>query len=219
MGRTRLFPVLAALALMGLGLSVLDGCHAQAKIEVAPPPPAPPPPPPPEPPPPPPPPPPPAPPPPPPAPRARIEHNRIHIPGELEFDSGKATINHTKDGDDLLATLLDVMKTHPEITKLRVEGHTDNKGTDAGNKTLSQARADAVVAWLTSNGVEAKRVVGKGHGSSHPLVANDTDEHRHENRRTEFHIQELNGAPPPPEPPSGTTATTAAPAGGPAPKK
>jgi outer membrane protein OmpA-like peptidoglycan-associated protein len=202
MRRCQVFSVSAStftlgMAIAAMGLS-LTACHAQAKVEVAappaPPPPAPRPP---------------SPPPaeaakqPPPAPkivsvgRAEIRGSRIHIPGELEFDKGKSTINHTKDGDEILTTLVELMKTNAQITKLRVEGHTDNTGNDAANVVLSQARADAVVAWLSTRGVSPDRLVAKGYGSIRPAAPNDTDEHRKQNRRTEFHVQEIGGQPAP----------------------
>jgi OmpA-OmpF porin, OOP family len=207
----QIFPILA-IATMGVTFTLTVGCghKPQAKVEVAvstpapPPPPAPPAP--------------PAPPPPPAPPKPRlvavgkasIVGNRIHIPGELEFDTGKATINHTPAGDEILDTLLKIMQGNSQITKLRIEGHTDNKGTDAANMKLSQARADAVVAWLVSKGIDQGRFDSKGYGSTKPLVPNDTADHRAQNRRTEFHVEELNGAPAPDD--TGTTATTAAPA-------
>jgi hypothetical protein len=84
--------------------------------------------------------------------------------------------------------------------------------TEAQSKTLSQQRAEAVVAWLASNGIPASRLVAKGWGSSRPLVPNDSDEHRRQNRRTELHVLEVSGAPPPPEPlPTATTVSPAPP--------
>jgi outer membrane protein OmpA-like peptidoglycan-associated protein len=205
MAPVRIFPLLAA-AFASAALTSLAGCKTQAKIEVAPPPPVPssapalPPRPPPE---------------------IKLDRSRIHISPELEFDPARPSLSHTRSTDAVLAALLETLKTHSEITKLRVEAHTDNvegraddamTATEAQSKTLSQGRAEAVVAWLTSSGVVPGRLVAKGWGSSRPLVPNDSDEHRQNNRRIEFHVLETNGAPPPPEPLPTATATTSAPA-------
>jgi OmpA-OmpF porin, OOP family len=192
MNRQRTLSLLAGLVALGLFPVVVDGCKTQQKVVVAPPPPpasA-------------------------PAPSAlpplpplktKIEHNRIVISTDVEFDPDKPTILHTRECDAVLAGLLDTMKAHVEITKLRVEAHMDNKTPEPANKALSQARADAVVQWLTSQGLDANRLVARGMGSSKPIQPNDTDEHRSTNRRMEFHLLEVNGSPPPPEPPPAPT--------------
>jgi OmpA-OmpF porin, OOP family len=82
------------------------------------------------------------------------------------------------------------MTDHPEIKRVRVEGHTDNKGAAAYNEKLSQQRADSVIKWLSSHGIAAERLVAKGMGLTTPLVANDTEANRALNRRVEFHIEE-----------------------------
>ena len=136
---------------------------------------------------------------PPPAPKptgkAKIEGTHVKIPGELEFDVDKATLKDTAGTKDILNTLVEFMGQNAMVTKLRIEGHTDNSGTEDHNMKLSQARADAVATWLTSHGVDKGRLVTKGFGSTTPLVANDTADHKAMNRRTVFHIAELNGSP------------------------
>jgi outer membrane protein OmpA-like peptidoglycan-associated protein len=128
---------------------------------------------------------------------ARFERGRLHLPEEIEFHSGKATINLDREKNrTTLETLLAVMQTEKRITKLRIEGHTDNVGDAAANKVLSQQRAEAVASWLVAKGVEQGRLHVIGYGDTKPEVPNDSDQHRHQNRRTEFHIEEINGHPP-----------------------
>ncbi|HVK52920.1 MAG TPA: OmpA family protein, partial [Pseudoxanthomonas sp.] len=68
--------------------------------------------------------------------------------------------------------------------------HTDSVGTDAYNQKLSERRAKAVYDYLTSNGVDAGRLVGPtGYGESRPIDTNDTKEGRARNRRTELNVQ------------------------------
>jgi outer membrane protein OmpA-like peptidoglycan-associated protein len=118
---------------------------------------------------------------------------QIDMPGDIEYQTGSHKIVMNDKSKKVLTTLAQMMKDNPELTKLRIEGHTDNVGKDDANLKLSEARAGSVSDWLTKNGVDASRLVVKGYGSQKPLVPNDTPEHKAENRRTEFHVQEFNG--------------------------
>jgi outer membrane protein OmpA-like peptidoglycan-associated protein len=82
------------------------------------------------------------------------------------------------------------MTDHPEIKKVRVEGHTDNVGSADYNKKLSQQRAEAVVKWLSSHGIAADRLKAVGMGKERELVPNTSEANRALNRRVEFHIEE-----------------------------
>lgn len=127
---------------------------------------------------------------------ASIEGTRIRIPHELEFGVDKATLDDNKQPNkDILGTLLEFMQKNSHVTKVRIEGHTDNTGKPDHNQTLSQQRADAVAKWLTDHGVDAKRIHAVGFGDSKPAAPNDTPEHRAQNRRTEFHVEEIDGKP------------------------
>jgi len=73
--------------------------------------------------------------------------------------------------------------------KVQINGHTDNSGNAASNKTLSLKRASAVVTYLTQKGIAANRLSAKGYGSERPIVSNDDEEGgRAINRRTEIEI-------------------------------
>lgn len=67
-----------------------------------------------------------------------------------------------------------------------VEGHTCNIGTDVYNQGLGQRRADSVVNYLTTNGVDASRVTSQSYGESSPAVPNDSAANRALNRRAVF---------------------------------
>ena len=82
-----------------------------------------------------------------------------------------------------------VMTDHPEIKKVRIEGHTDNVGNAAYNKKLSQQRAQAVVSWLIGHGIAKDRLTSEGVGMDRPMTSNATEAGRAVNRRVEFHIE------------------------------
>lgn len=69
---------------------------------------------------------------------------------------------------------------------ITVAGYTDSKGKPEGNRTLSQKRADAVKAYLESQGVPSSRIVSQGRGPNNPVASNKTEAGRAENRRVEI---------------------------------
>jgi outer membrane protein OmpA-like peptidoglycan-associated protein len=101
----------------------------------------------------------------------------------IHFDTAKATIQ--SDSESVLKQIAQLLQDNPTL-KLRVEGHTDNQGAATANQTLSDKRAQAVVAWLTSHGVPASRLVARGFGASKPVSDNTTEDGRAKNRRVEL---------------------------------
>lgn len=101
------------------------------------------------------------------------------------FDTGKSTLRSESNSE--LDRLVKLMKDVPGL-KIELSGHTDNTGSATLNNELSQARAEAVVAYLTGKGIAASRMTAKGYGSSVPVASNNTAAGRQENRRTEFKI-------------------------------
>lgn len=104
----------------------------------------------------------------------------------LEFENGKSEILPAmhKDLDKLANFMLD----HPKIS-LNISGHTDSQGSEESNLLLSQARADAIKAYLMYRfKIDPARIEARGFGSSKPIVEENTDEDRKLNRRVEFQI-------------------------------
>jgi len=118
----------------------------------------------------------------------RVVANEIVILEQVQFDTGKATIKPAS--SELLDEVAQVLTQHPEMTKVEVQGHTDNRGSAALNKKLSQARADAVRKALIQRGVTGERLVTRGYGPDKPIDENSTDEGRQRNRRVQFVILE-----------------------------
>ena len=101
----------------------------------------------------------------------------------IHFDTGKAAI--LPDSEQCLTEVAKLLKKNPSW-KMQVEGHTDNAGAKEANLKLSQARADAVRAWLVSQGVESARLIAKGFGDTKPVANNTNDEGRAKNRRVDL---------------------------------
>jgi outer membrane protein OmpA-like peptidoglycan-associated protein len=115
-----------------------------------------------------------------------LTKTRIEILDKVFFDSGKATIQAKS--FPLLDQVSTVLRSHRELKKVRVEGHTDDEGKDDKNLTLSQARADAVKQYLIEHGVEAARLEATGFGETRPAAEGQTPAAREQNRRVEFAI-------------------------------
>ncbi|QDH71938.1 OmpA family protein [Lysobacter alkalisoli] len=81
--------------------------------------------------------------------------------------------------------VLKLLQQHPSL-KLSVDGHTDNTGNADRNQALSEARAQAVAAALTAQGIEAKRLQAQGFGQSQPVADNSTQDGKAANRRVEL---------------------------------
>jgi OOP family OmpA-OmpF porin len=112
----------------------------------------------------------------------------IQISDRIEFETGKAELRAVSlPTVDQVASIL---KDNPGITKVEVQGHTDNVGTEPANLKLSQDRAASVVDYLVSRGIARERLVAKGYGESAPMFSNKTDSGRLQNRRVQFLILE-----------------------------
>lgn len=88
---------------------------------------------------------------------------------------------------DNLRNLANSLKEYPRTNVLLV-GHTDAVGSDPYNDTLSQRRASTAASFLTSQGVERRRVDATGRGETEPVASNETERGRQENRRVEVAI-------------------------------
>ena len=86
-----------------------------------------------------------------------------------------------------LNRVVELLQENPAI-EIEMSAHTDNKGSDEYNFTLSDQRARSVREYILSKGIRASRIQSKGYGETKPVAANDTDENRQLNRRVEFTI-------------------------------
>ena len=126
--------------------------------------------------------------PPPPPPRVVVTERQITITEKIQFDLDKATIK--PESDSLLSEIAEVIKGHPQLKKIRVEGHAskDRPHMEKHDMKLSEERAKSVLDALVGKGVNKDVLVSQGFGETVPLASNDTEEGREKNRRVDFVI-------------------------------
>lgn len=105
----------------------------------------------------------------------------------LLFDTGQATLK--PESQEQLNNVAAILKAYPKA-KARIGGYTDSTGDAASNLTLSEARANSVMAELSKLGVDPSRLEARGYGEEHPVADNATEEGRQKNRRISLHITE-----------------------------
>jgi outer membrane protein OmpA-like peptidoglycan-associated protein len=119
--------------------------------------------------------------------RVVIAQGEIKVLENVQFATGRDKIRGRSNA--LLDNLAQVLNAHPEITRISIEGHTDDHGRAERNKRLSQRRAEAVAEYLASKGVATNRLQATGHGEDSPVADNATAQGRSQNRRVEFRIE------------------------------
>ena len=102
----------------------------------------------------------------------------------MHYASGAAGVGRSS------LVLLDLFAEYLTETGLSVEigGHTDDVGSEQDNRTLSEARAQAVREYLILQGVPGRSISARGYGEGRPRADNDTEAARARNRRTEFRV-------------------------------
>lgn len=121
--------------------------------------------------------------------KVHIARDRIIITEQVYFDTGKTTIK--KSSFEILDAVVKVMQENQQIVKIRIEGHTDDRGADDFNLKLSQGRADAVMKYMIDHGIAEGRLEAVGYGETRPIRDNETNEGRSYNRRVEFIIMDM----------------------------
>jgi outer membrane protein OmpA-like peptidoglycan-associated protein len=123
----------------------------------------------------------------------KLTCEKIEIKDSVYFDTGKDHIQERS--FTLLNQVAAVLQQASQIKRLRVEGHTDDRGKAAYNLDLSQRRAAAVLRYLVERGISEERLVSEGYGKTKPIADNKTAAGRSQNRRVEFVVIESDGCP------------------------
>ena len=113
--------------------------------------------------------------------------DKIEILQQVRFATGKSTI--LPESFNLLQQVVDAIIKN-NVRRVRVEGHTDNRGVKAANQVLSEDRARSVKEYLVAQGIDANRLESVGYGDSKPIAPNLTARGRELNRRVEFIVLE-----------------------------
>jgi len=112
-----------------------------------------------------------------------LKKDKIELKQKVHFATDKAQL--LPDSMPMLEEVALALRVRPEL-KVRIEGHTDERGSGDHNQKLSQQRADSVRAFLVTKKVSQSRMQAQGFGSSKPLATGDTPEIHEQNRRVEF---------------------------------
>ncbi len=114
----------------------------------------------------------------------RVDERGCWASRDVYFETNSAEID--PDSKELLRKLgVAVLEANPDL-RVRVDGHTDSRGSDAYNQQLSERRAAAVRKFFIDEGIDASRLESRGFGESQPAAPNDTPENLRLNRRVEF---------------------------------
>ncbi len=116
---------------------------------------------------------------------AQIDGDQIKLNQKVFFKTAKATI--LSQSYPLLNEVAGILKENQKI-KIRIEGHTDSRGSARYNKKLSDKRAASVRTYLLEQGVGGDRMESVGYGEDKPIEDNSTESGRAANRRVEIHI-------------------------------
>jgi OOP family OmpA-OmpF porin len=115
---------------------------------------------------------------------ARVDERGCWVVQGLHFDTNSAEIKPA-DKELLKSRGVAILQANPDL-RVRIDGHTDSRGSDAYNQALSERRANAVRQFFIENGIDGSRLQSRGFGESQPEVPNDTPENMLKNRRVEF---------------------------------
>jgi outer membrane protein OmpA-like peptidoglycan-associated protein len=114
----------------------------------------------------------------------------LNMPGNITFATNSTDIR--SDFYGVLDSVSLVLKNYDK-TVVEVAGHTDDRGAETYNQSLSERRADNVARYLRSRGLDARRLITVGYGESRPKVDNATSAGREQNRRVELTLAPITG--------------------------
>jgi outer membrane protein OmpA-like peptidoglycan-associated protein len=103
----------------------------------------------------------------------------------ITFERGKHKLMDESMGE--LESIYQMLKENPKM-KIKLEGHTDNRGNAKANLALSKKRVEEVKKFLVNKGIASNRISIKAYGGSKPIFIGDSEEEREKNRRVEMRI-------------------------------
>jgi len=121
----------------------------------------------------------------------KVENGKLVLEKQVTFKTGSAEL--TDEGKEALIPVKEFLLQKDYISTLRIEGHSDNSLAEPASQTLTEKRAFAVCKWLIENGIDCKRLIAVGFGSTKPIASNDDPIDKAQNRRIEFIPAALKG--------------------------
>jgi len=112
----------------------------------------------------------------------------LNMPSDVTFTTGSADIDQRF--FPVLDEVAQILNQYP-ATYIDIVGHADSQGSDAYNLDLSERRANATAAYLSSHKVKAERIYIAGMGERQPIASNATAEGRAKNRRVEIILRPM----------------------------
>ncbi len=125
------------------------------------------------------------------APRYELDGNNLKVPHDVTFEPGKATLK--SEADAAIQYVKGYLDDKTYISLMRIEVHSDSTGAEKFNQDMTEKRALAVAKALVARGIDCKRLVPVGFGSTKPVADNKTAEGKALNRRTVFANAALRG--------------------------
>jgi outer membrane protein OmpA-like peptidoglycan-associated protein len=117
-----------------------------------------------------------------------VSAKEIKLRQPIRFEKDSATLS--SESNALLEEVADALARAPRSPHVEIQGYTDDSGVPERDRTISEARANAVLEWLTSHGIEASRLSARGYGKERPLSPNVTPQGRARNRRIQIMLGE-----------------------------
>ncbi len=115
--------------------------------------------------------------------KEEIKIGEVIVLEGINFETNSARI--TADSEERLMKAYNTMINNPAI-EVEISGHTDSRGSNSKNQTLSEQRASSVKEWLVAKGIDGSRITTVGFGEDKPIAPNDSEENMLKNRRIEF---------------------------------
>jgi outer membrane protein OmpA-like peptidoglycan-associated protein len=125
----------------------------------------------------------------------KVNGAKLEAPGPIVFEPDSAQLAPGAGNEGVLAEIQTYLEQSPRVTRLRIEGHTNNTRASAQSLELSGQRARAVKNWLRDHGVSERRLLAVGFGDAEPVASNADPEGQAQNERIAFRIAELDGKP------------------------
>lgn len=125
----------------------------------------------------------------------KVNGAKLQAPGEIVFQPDSAAFADGRGNDAVLAEIKAYLEQSPRVTRLRIEGHTNNVRAADQSLQLSGQRALTVKHWLRDNGINEGRLLAVGFGDTQPVASNADPAGQAQNERIAFRIAELDGKP------------------------